>query len=241
MPNTYFEPGKRRAAKVHELFSRIARRYDLINDLQSFGFHRRWKRRVIELAKAAPGQQVLDVCCGTGDLALRFSRAGVLPTGLDFNDEMLANAQSKVQNLKSKVSVAEISERLPQFVRGDATRLPFNKSRFDVVTMGYGLRNLADWEAGLTEMQRVAKPGGRVVVLEFGKPENALWQWIYFGYLRLFVPCLGLLWAGSATAYRYVLESLRHYPGQQGVAARMREMGFVNVRVVNLAGGAMSV
>jgi demethylmenaquinone methyltransferase/2-methoxy-6-polyprenyl-1,4-benzoquinol methylase len=239
--NTYFEPGERRATKVHDLFTRIARRYDLINDLQSFGLHRRWKRRVIELAKAAPGQQALDVCCGTGDLTLRFSRAGVRSTGLDFNEQMLANAQSKVQSLKSEVSVSEISERLLQFVRGDAQNLPFYDNTFDVVTMGYGLRNLADWGTGLTEMQRVAKPGGRVVVLEFGKPQNQLWRWIYFAYLQLFVPCLGLLCAGSATAYRYVLESLQHYPGQEGVAASMREMGFVNVRVVNLAGGAMSV
>jgi demethylmenaquinone methyltransferase/2-methoxy-6-polyprenyl-1,4-benzoquinol methylase len=107
--------------------------------------------------------------------------------------------------------------------------------------MGYGLRNLANWDAGLGEMQRVVKPSGRVVLLEFGKPQNTLWRWIYFGYLRLFVPCFGLLCAGSASAYGYILESLKHYPGQQGVAARMREIGFVNVRVVNLVGGAMSV
>jgi demethylmenaquinone methyltransferase/2-methoxy-6-polyprenyl-1,4-benzoquinol methylase len=232
--NTYFEPGEQRAAKVHDLFTRIARRYDLINDLQSFGLHRRWKRKVLELANAAPGQQALDVCCGTGDLAFAFAPANASVIGLDFNEQMLDVAAQRLPAPHSAF-------RTPRFIRGDAQNLPFYDNAFDVVTMGYGLRNLASWDAGLEEMQRVAKPSGRVVVLEFGKPQNALWRWIYFGYLRLFVPCFGLLCAGSASAYGYILESLKHYPGQQGVAARMREIGFVNVRVVNLVGGAMSV
>src|SRR5437660_1341622 len=205
MPNTYFEPGERRAAKVHDLFTRIARRYDLINDLQSFGLHRRWKRMVIELAKAVPGQQALDVCCGTGDLAFAFAPGSATVIGLDFNERMLDVA---VQRFPATHSAS----RTPHLIRGDAQNLPFSDNTFDVVTMGYGLRNLADWGTGLTEMQRVAKPGGRVVVLEFGKPQNSLWRWIYFGYLQLFVPCFGLLCAGSASAYRYVLESLQHYP-----------------------------
>jgi demethylmenaquinone methyltransferase/2-methoxy-6-polyprenyl-1,4-benzoquinol methylase len=233
MPNTYYEAGERRAAKVHNLFSRIARRYDLINDLQSFGLHRRWKRKVVELAKISVGQRVLDVCCGTGDLVFGFARVGATVVGLDFNEQMLTVAERKF--------ALPHAFRIPQLSRGDAMRLPFTDGTFDAVTVGYGLRNLANWETGLNEMQRVATPGGRVVVLEFGKPANALWRCIYFSYLRLFVPCLGLLCAGSASAYGYILESLKHYPGQEGVAARMREMGFANVGVVNLLGGAMSV
>jgi demethylmenaquinone methyltransferase/2-methoxy-6-polyprenyl-1,4-benzoquinol methylase len=234
MPNTYFEPGEQRAAKVHDLFSRIARRYDLINDLQSFGLHRRWKSKVIELANISAGQNVLDICCGTGDLVFGFSSAGARTVGLDFNEQMLTVAERKFATPQSALSP-------PHLIRGDAMRLPFADSTFEAVTVGYGLRNLADWEVGLKEMKRVAKPGGRVVVLEFGKPANVFWRWIYFGYLRLFVPCLGLVCAGSASAYRYILESLKHYPGQDGVVARMQEMGFVNVRVINLVGGAMSV
>jgi demethylmenaquinone methyltransferase/2-methoxy-6-polyprenyl-1,4-benzoquinol methylase len=262
MANTYFEPGARRAARVQDLFNRIARRYDLINDLQSFGLHRRWKRRVIELARAQPGHRALDVCCGTGDLALGLARCGVDVVGLDFTERMLEVAEhrkSKVQSLQSKVSgevaggewrvpgsvpaprTTHHAPRLPHFVRGDAQQIPFHDSSIDVVTVGYGLRNLADWETGLREMQRVAKPGGRVLILEFGKPDNALWREIYFGYLKLFVPCLGLICCGSAIAYSYILESLKHYPAQQGVAAKMRELGLVNVRVVNFLGGVMSV
>ncbi len=112
---------------------------------------------------------------------------------------------------------------------------------FDLVTIGYGLRNLASWETGLREMQRVAKPGGRLVVLDFGKPDNALWRGLYFGYLKLFVPCLGRIFCGNASAYAYILESLKHYPAQQGVGAKMRELGLVDVRVVSLLGGVMSI
>jgi demethylmenaquinone methyltransferase/2-methoxy-6-polyprenyl-1,4-benzoquinol methylase len=256
MANSYFEPGERRAARVQELFNRIAGRYDLINDLQSFGLHRLWKRLVIELAQARPGERALDVCCGTGDLALGLGRAGMNVVGLDFTERMLEVAEgrkSRARGQRSEVrgqapgrsdsasGIPHSALRTPHFIRGDAQRVPFRDNAFEVVTVGYGLRNLTDWEAGLREMLRVAKPGGRVLVLEFGKPDNALWRGIYFGYLKLFVPCLGLICCGSASAYGYILESLKHYPAQQGVAAKMRELGLANVRVVNLLGGVMSV
>jgi len=233
MPNAYFEPGERRAAKVEALFTRIARRYDLINDLQSFGLHRRWKRRVVELSQAGAGLLALDVCCGTGDLALGLAQAGCEVAGLDFTKEMLEVATER----KAK------SERLrvPTFIRGDAQFLPFPAHTFDIVTVGYGLRNLADWEIGLREMARVAKPGGRLLVLEFGKPQNPIWRAIYFSYLKLFVPCLGLFFCGSASAYSYILSSLKHYPAQEGVRDKMREMGLTNVRVISFLGGVMSV
>jgi demethylmenaquinone methyltransferase/2-methoxy-6-polyprenyl-1,4-benzoquinol methylase len=128
-----------------------------------------------------------------------------------------------------------------RFVRGDAQDLPFAEDSFDIVTVGYGLRNLASWETGLREMQRVAKPGGRLLVLEFGKPDNPLWRGLYSSYLRLFVPVFGRLFCGNAGAYSYILESLRAYPSQQGVAATMRQLGLTDVRVINLLGGVMSI
>jgi len=230
MANEYYEPGERRAAKVKDLFARIARRYDLINDLQSFWLHRGWKRRVVRLAKPAPGLRALDVCCGTGDLALALAREGAEVTGIDFSEPMLEVARGRIQ---SKVQV--------QFLHGDAQRLPFPDDSFDIVTIGYGLRNLVDWETGLTEMRRVARPGGRLLVLEFGKPQNSLWRSLYFTYLRLVVPLLGLAFCGNASAYAYILESLKHYPAQQGVAAKMRELGLRNVGVIEFLGGVMSI
>ena len=118
---------------------------------------------------------------------------------------------------------------------------PFPDNSFDAVTVGYGLRNLASWETGLGEMFRVAKPGGRLVVLDFGKPPNALWRAIYFTHLKMTVPLLGWLFCGNADAYAYILESLKHYPAQEGVAAKMRELNLSNVRIVNLLGGAMAI
>ncbi len=238
MTNAFFDAGDQRAAKVSDLFSRIAPRYDLINDLQSFGLHRYWKRRVVELGRPTPGASALDVCCGTGDLAFGLAQRGPRVTGLDFNARMLQIAMGK---LGSPHATSDSEKGRPDFVRGDAQRLPFPDNTFDIVTVGYGLRNLAQWETGLVEMNRVAKPGGRIVILEFGKPDNTLWRTLYFAYLRLFVPCLGLVFCGNATAYAYILESLKHYPAQHGVAAKMRDLNLANIRIVNLLGGVMSI
>jgi len=238
MADTFFDPGDQRAAKVRDLFARIAPRYDLINDFQSFGLHRWWKRQVVRLACPQPDQRALDLCCGTGDLALALSRRGAQVTGLDFSEQMLATAATRQQHATRNTQHAP---RSPHFIRGDAQRIPFPDNSFDIVTVGYGLRNLASWETGLCEMRRVAKPGGRLLVLDFGKPDNALWRGLYFGYLKLFVPWLGRIFCSSAGAYAYILESLKHYPAQHAVAARMRELGLVNVKVVSLLGGAMSI
>ncbi len=232
MGNEFFSPGEQRAIKVNELFTRIAPRYDLINDLQSLGFHRRWKRRVVAAAAPQPGERVLDVCCGTGDLAFALTAGGAEVVGLDFNASMLAVSARRLVGSRASV---------PRFMQGDAMALPFPDAQFDIVTVGYGLRNLASWESGLNEMVRVAKPGARLLVLDFGKPDNPLWRAVYFSYLRLFVPLLGLLVCRNASAYAYILESLRHYPAQQGVATRMRELGLLQVRVDNFLGGAMSI
>ena len=235
MSNFFYAPGEQRAAKVNDLFAAIARRYDLLNDLQSFGLHRRWKHGVVGLAAIQPGQRALDVCCGTGDIALALARAGAEVTGLDFSRAMLDIAENR--RPKNTQSAAAN----PKFIQGDAQQLPFPDNSFDAVTVGYGLRNLANWETGVTEMFRVAKPGGRLVMLDFGKPSNALWRAIYFTHLKMTVPLLGWLFCGNADAYAYILESLKHYPAQDGVAAKMRELNLSNVRVFSLLGGAMAI
>ena len=232
MSNVFYAPGEPRAAKVNDLFAAIARRYDLLNDLQSFGLHRRWKRRVVQLAQAKPGDRALDLCCGTGDIAFALARAGVETTGLDFSSQMLEIAASR--HLKSQISNLK-------FQQGDAQQLPFPDHSFDIVTVGYGLRNLASWERGLDEMFRVTRPGARLIVLDFGKPPNALWRRIYFTHLRLTVPVIGWLFCGNAKAYAYILESLKHFPAQLAVAEKMRALNLANVRVINLLGGAMAI
>ena len=234
MSNVFYTPGEQRAAKVNDLFAAIARRYDLLNDLQSFGLHRRWKRRVVELAAVQPGNRALDLCCGTGDIAFALARRGAEVTGLDFSPAMLEVAEIPTEKIRDPKS----ETRNPTFIQGDAQQIPFPDASFDIVTVGYGLRNLASWEKGLDEMHRVARPGARLVVLDFGKPANALWRTIYFGHLRCSVPLIGRLFCGNADAYAYILESLKHYPAQPAVAEKMRELKLVNVRVINLLGGA---
>jgi demethylmenaquinone methyltransferase / 2-methoxy-6-polyprenyl-1,4-benzoquinol methylase len=229
--NKFYEPGGRRAAKVHDLFSTISSRYDLINDLQSFGLHRRWKRRLVQLSRVQQGERALDLCCGTGDVALRLSQAGASTCGLDFSLPMLAIAQTRVRPSPAPLL----------YLQGDALLLPFNNSVFDIVTISYGLRNLADFEAGVREMLRVARPGGRLLILDFGKPPNSLLRRAYFTYLKLWVPLFGKIICGDAATYSYILESLRHYPGQNGVAALMRNIGCRRVEVINLLGGIMSI
>lgn len=235
MANAFYDPGDQRAAKVNQLFAAIARRYDFINDLQSFGLHRAWKNRLVRMANLVPGNTALDVCCGTGDIAQRLAGAGAKVTGLDFSAAMLEVARERNKSHASDPKTGV------EFMQGDALILPFEANTFHVVTVGYGLRNLSSWERGLGEMIRVARPGGRVLVLDFGKPDNAVWRGLYFTYLRLVVPLLGLIFCRNASAYAYILESLKHYPAQNGVAEKMRSLGMINVRIVNLLGGMMSI
>ncbi len=227
MPNEFYDPGEQRAAKVNALFARIAHRYDLINDLQSFGLHRHWKNAMVRKSGAALGLRALDVCCGTGDIASRLARTGAEVTGLDFSPEMLAVGRQRFPKVT--------------FLQGDAMALPFPDQTFQIVTMGYGLRNLASWQQGLAELVRVTRPGGRILVLDFGKPDNRIWRSVYFTYLRLFVPVLGKIFCGQSGAYAYILESLNHYPAQHGVAGEMRNLGLKNVRIINFLGSVMTI
>jgi demethylmenaquinone methyltransferase / 2-methoxy-6-polyprenyl-1,4-benzoquinol methylase len=231
--NKFYVPGEQRAERVQALFNTIASRYDLINDLQSFGLHRWWKRRLIHEAASKTGERALDLCCGTGDIAFALARRGVDVAGVDFSEAMLAIANRRLANRREAGHI--------RFLRGDAQRLPFPDDSFDLVTISYGLRNLADWETGLKEMQRVARPGGRLLVLDFGLPDNAVWRHVYLAYLRRFVPLLGRIFCGDADTHGYILESLMHYAAQRGVEAGMKRLGLANVRVINSLGGIMGI
>ncbi|MBU6400235.1 MAG: ubiquinone/menaquinone biosynthesis methyltransferase [Verrucomicrobia bacterium] len=232
MANPFYDPGAQRADKVRRLFATIAARYDLINDLQSLGLHRRWKRRLVALAAPVPNTPCLDLCCGTGDVGLALERRGARAVGLDFCLPMLEVARRRHGTQFSGCV---------RFVCGDVLRLPFLDASFEVVTISYGLRNLASVQNGLVEIGRVLRSGGRALVLDFGKPRNGAWRAAYFTYLGWCVPVLGWMVCGDAQAYGYILESLRHYPAQDGVAELMRGLGFADVRVINLLGGIMSL
>jgi demethylmenaquinone methyltransferase/2-methoxy-6-polyprenyl-1,4-benzoquinol methylase len=240
MPESFYSEDKR-AERVNDLFALVAPRYDLMNDLQSFGMHRRWKRRLVRMAQARPTESAIDLCCGTGDIAFALGRRGARVVGLDFNRPMLAVAEARSRRMEAQEKRGAAGAALPRFICGNALQAPFPDDSFDVVTIGYGLRNLESCEAGLREMRRLARPGGRLLALEFGKPGNRLWRSIYFGYMKCFVPVLGRVCCGDRSAYAYILESLEHYPDQHGVAAIMRGLGLDNVRITNLFGGVMSI
>jgi demethylmenaquinone methyltransferase/2-methoxy-6-polyprenyl-1,4-benzoquinol methylase len=229
--NKFYQAGEQRGARVADLFGTIAARYDLINDLQSLGLHRRWKRLVVEMAGVKQGEKALDLCCGTGDIAFGLNRAGAEVIGLDFSPAMLAVARERGHRDKSTV----------QFIEGDALKTPFDDSVFDIVTIGYGLRNLSSCERGLQEMIRVTRHGGRILALEFGKPDLWFWRQIYFGYLRAAVPLLGKILCHDSDTHAYIFESLRHYPGQREVAEKLKAMNCHEIVTRNLLGGAMSI
>jgi demethylmenaquinone methyltransferase/2-methoxy-6-polyprenyl-1,4-benzoquinol methylase len=229
MASSFYVPGNQRSARVEDLFATIAARYDFINDLQSLGLHRLWKRKLIQLAQPNRSMRALDLCCGTGDVAFQLANAGAQTVGADFSLPMLKVGQRRQRDEKV------------QFIRADVLKLPFGDASFDLVTISYGLRNLADFSQGLKEMQRVLRPGGRALILDFGKPRNRLFRIAYYSYLKWFVPLFGRIFCGNSATHAYIYESLMAYPGQDGVAELMRNAGWDNIRIENLLGGMMSI
>jgi demethylmenaquinone methyltransferase/2-methoxy-6-polyprenyl-1,4-benzoquinol methylase len=239
--NKFHQPGEHRAARVEDLFAIVAPRYDFINDLQSLGLHRRWKRTLVKMAGVQPGDRALDVCCGTGDVAFGLRQRGAEVTALDFSPAMLAVAQLRTQHCSGGLRPPGNAPPPVQFLRGDALRLPFPAGSFDVLTVAYGLRNLSDWERGLEEMWRVARPDARLLVLDFGKPDNPLWRRLYFAYLKFLVPWFGKILCHDSATHAYIFASLQDYPAQRGVAAKMESLHCAAIQVRNLMGGAMSI
>ncbi|MEO8432068.1 MAG: bifunctional demethylmenaquinone methyltransferase/2-methoxy-6-polyprenyl-1,4-benzoquinol methylase UbiE [Acidobacteriota bacterium] len=239
MTNKYLSYDEKRAPRVREMFSRLAWRYDLVNDVMSFGMHRAWKRRTVRLGfeGLAGARRWLDLCCGTGDMAFLAEQMagrydpGLRVFGLDFTLPMLAVAARRKTRDARKTA----------FAQGDALRLPFPDGAFDVITVGYGLRNIAEPEAALVEMRRVLAPGGRCVILDFGKPQNRVASVLYKAFLRTMMPTVGWLFHRDPETYLYIPESLARYPGQVGVRALMEKAGFQNSRFEEKLLGTMGI
>ncbi len=210
------------ATEVRSMFGAIAGRYDLLNRILSLGTDRRWRRRAcVELA-AAPGELAVDLCCGTGDLARELAGRGVTVMAADFSREMLSRAAAK---------------GVPRLAEADCLRLPFREGAFDLVTVAFGARNLADMPAGLREMRRVLRPGGRLGILEFASPRGAIFGRLYLLYLRLAVPLIGAIVSGRRSAYAYLSTSIQEFPDQDQMKRIIEQAGFESVRHLDFARG----
>lgn len=209
---------------VRTMFDRIAPVYDAMNRLMTAGLDRTWRRLTVE-AVVQPGDRVLDACCGTGDLALAAEREGGMVTALDFSDEMLVRARRKSGSVT--------------WVRGDLLALPFEDGSFNVATVGFGLRNVADLDAGLRELRRVLRPGGRLAILEITQPRGPLKPFFRLWFDGV-VPLLGRVLPGGK-AYTYLPASVRRFPGADDLAARVGAAGFEHVRVRLLGGSIVAL
>jgi demethylmenaquinone methyltransferase/2-methoxy-6-polyprenyl-1,4-benzoquinol methylase len=223
-------PEEQKARRVGEVFDRVADRYDLMNDLMSFGMHRLWKAFTVSIARIRPGERVLDVASGSGDLARAFAERGADVWMSDINGPMLARGRDRMLD----------AGRMAAAVRCDAEHLPFAGAYFDCVSVGFGLRNMTRKDAALAEMARVLRPGGRLLVLEFSQVWKPLRK-PYDLYSFHVLPWLGARVAGDAAAYRYLAESIRMHPDQPTLAGMMERAGLEQVEYFNLAAGAVAV
>jgi demethylmenaquinone methyltransferase / 2-methoxy-6-polyprenyl-1,4-benzoquinol methylase len=229
-------PESEKAARVADVFHSVAAKYDLMNDLMSAGIHRLWKRFTIELSGVRPGNRVLDIAGGTGDLTRKFSRL-VGPDGevvlADINASMLQVGRDRLLDLGVAGNV--------RFVQADAEALPFPDNHFDCITIAFGLRNVTHKEVALASMLRVLKPGGRLLVLEFSKPGNELLSKAYDQYSFKLLPLMGKLVTNDSESYRYLAESIRMHPDQETLKAMMEDTGFARVTYHNMTGGIVAL
>lgn len=228
--------GKDKATYVQETFNAIAKRYDLMNTLMSFGLDKGWRRKAVRTVEASAGMRILDVCCGTGQLSMELAETvGVSGkvTGLDFSENMLERA-------KDNISQSSF-EPIIQLLQGDAMNLPFEENTFDGATVGWGLRNLPDLEQGIREMIRVVKPGAMVVSLDMAKPTLPVFKQGYWIYFEKLVPWMGKIWAGKAKAYQYLHDSALEFPAQQELTRIFERCGLIETRYQNLLGGVVAI
>jgi len=187
---------------VQNMFASISKKYDLLNDILSFGIHKKWRRKSVLLASPDNSSKVLDIACGTGDFAFEFERFTPNIIGIDFCREMLEIARQKASKRNSSV----------QFIQGDALNLPFEDATFDIVSIGFGIRNVDNVNKSLSEMHRVLKPSGKAVILEFGQPKNSFFRFIYNIYSKYIMPFIGKIFARSKEAYTYLPKTAAKFP-----------------------------
>lgn len=223
-----------KARRVGEVFSSVARRYDLMNDVMSLGIHHVWKNRMLEILSPTPGRHLLDVAGGTGDIAFRFQKqTGGKVTICDINNAMLEEGKRR--------SIDANCWQGLEWVCGDAEHLPFPDQSFDYYTIAFGIRNVTHIDAALREAHRVLKPGGKFACLEFSKVTNPALAKIYDLYSFKIIPHLGKLIAGDSASYQYLVESIRQFPAQEQFAAMIKEAGFSQVQYKNLSSGVVAV
>ncbi|BCV35106.1 bifunctional demethylmenaquinone methyltransferase/2-methoxy-6-polyprenyl-1,4-benzoquinol methylase UbiE [Shewanella indica] len=227
---------EKKADLVAGVFHSVAAKYDIMNDVASFGIHRFWKRFTIECAGARPGMKVLDLAGGTGDLTAKFSHL-VGDKGqvilADINDSMLKVGRSK---LRDKGIVGNVN-----YVQANAEALPFPDNHFDIITIAFGLRNVTDKDAALRSMQRVLKPGGKLLVLEFSKPQHEIMRKAYDLYSFKILPKMGQLVAKDADSYEYLAESIRMHPDQETLKQMMLDAGLEQVDYINMTDGVVAL
>ena len=227
---------------MRHLFATIADRYDFITRLLSYGQDRRWKARLIALASITSRDRVLDLACGTGDLLFAAAGRARLAVGVDITHRMLELAiRRAVKARRTAVGRPGTGRHTLAFMTADMLALPFGEARFDVVTPGSGLRNVPGLRAALVEMHRVLAPGGRLLSLDFDRPDNPAIRALYLGYLTIVGSVLGCVLHRDPDTYRYISESIRLYPGAAGVARLMEEAGLTGVRVVRVLGGLLAI
>jgi demethylmenaquinone methyltransferase / 2-methoxy-6-polyprenyl-1,4-benzoquinol methylase len=238
-PTTHFGfqdvPEAEKAGMVHGVFSRVASKYDVMNDLMSGGVHRLWKDAMMDWLAPRAGQRLLDVAGGTGDVAFRFLKraAGATAVVCDMTEPMLIEGRKRAE-------AEHQAERL-DWVVGDAMALPFPDASFDVYTISFGIRNVTRVSDALAEAYRVLKPGGRLMVLEFSQIPNALMQKIYDLYSFNVIPAMGQIVAGDRGSYQYLVESIRKFPDQESFAGMIRAVGFGQVKYRNLTMGVAAL
>jgi demethylmenaquinone methyltransferase / 2-methoxy-6-polyprenyl-1,4-benzoquinol methylase len=229
--------GKRRF--VRAIFATIADRYDFITVILSYGQDRRWKRRLVDLAAVRPGARALDLATGTGDIAFALAARGARVAGLDITFRMIELARAKQAPSRTEPA-SPLAER-PQFLVGDMLALPFPSKSVDLVTTGYGLRNVPHLATAIEEIGRVLTPGGQLLSLDFNKPSNPLVRTAYLAYLTGVGAALGWLLHRDPDTYRYIPASIRQYPGAEAVAMMFESRGFSRVRCYPVLGGLMTI
>lgn len=224
-----------KAGMVHGVFSRVASKYDVMNDLMSVGIHRVWKDQMMDWLAPRPGQKLLDVAGGTGDVAFRFLKRapGATATVCDMTEPMLIEGRKRAE--------AEQMAQSLDWVVGDAMALPFEANSFDVYTISFGIRNVTRIQDALAEAFRVLRPGGRLMVLEFSQIPNDLLQWAYDRYSFNVIPVMGQIVANDRESYQYLVESIRRFPDQDSFAGMIRAAGFEQVKYRNLTMGVAAL